>query len=255
MSLFEALVLGFIQGFTEFLPISSSGVLIFTPYIFGWEQQPLDFDVIVHIGSLIAIILAFSQEIKNGLFSRTLLTQIAIGTLPVVLAVLILPNDFILGFRTLPIIAFSLIFWGLILWFSDLYQQRNQHKISLDQISWKHSIFIGLSQIIALIPGSSRSGTTMTAGLFAGLNREDTAKFSFLLAIPALIGAGLFTGLDAYQAGWQTNTPALIAGFIASMITSLLTIKLLLHLIKKMGYGIFAFIRIIFALIIIFFLI
>lgn len=255
MSIIEAIILGFIQGFTEFLPISSSGVLIFSPYLFGWEQQPLDFDIVVHLGSLLAIIIAFRSDILSGWKNSTWLKQIAIGTIPVILAVLIIPNSFLYSLRTLPVIAFSLVFWGIVLWLSDIYQKKSKHSQDLSDMKWSKALFIGFSQVIALIPGSSRSGMTMSAGLLSGLNREDTARFSFLLAIPALIGAGLFTGIEAWQTGWQTATLPLLLGFIISFITSLLTIHFLLSIIKRIGYSFFAILRFIFAFIIILILI
>lgn len=255
MNISEAIILGAIQGVTEFLPISSSGILIFSPHLFGWDQQPLDFDVIVHLGSLLAIIIAFRTDILSGWKNTLWLKQIIIGTIPVVLAVLIIPNSFLYSLRTLPVIAFSLVFWGVVLWLSDIYQKKSKHSQELSNMKWSKTLFIGLAQVIALIPGSSRSGMTMSAGLLSGLSREDTARFSFLLAIPALIGAGLFTGLDAWQTGWQTSTLPLIFGFTFSFLMSLLTIHLLLNLIKRIGYGFFAIIRFIFAFIIILILI
>ncbi len=254
MTVIQAIVLGAIQGITEFLPISSSGHLIALPSIFGWEQQSIDFDVMVHLGTLLAICWMMRSDIILAIKKPRLLLAIGLATVPIVLAGLFITDDFLLITRTTTIVAASLIFWGIILWIADLYSDKIKgHIANIEKMSLGKAAIIGVAQVIALIPGTSRSGITMTAGLFAGLDRRAAARFSFLLAIPAVAGAGFMTLIDAMQTGFVTSMPILTIGFVSSAIFGALAIHFLLKLIQRMSYKWFAIYRIVLGLVLLLF--
>jgi undecaprenyl-diphosphatase len=255
MSFIEIVVLGVLQGFTEFLPISSSAVILLTPLFFNWSANSLEFDIALHAGSLMAILWAFRKEIKSGLTSRVWLTNIAIASAPLIFVVLIIPDNLLLALRDARLIAFTLVFWGIFLWLADIYQKRNKNQISIMEISPRKAIFIGLFQALALIPGSSRSGMTMTAGLFTNLNRAETARFSFLLSIPALFGAAIFGLKEIVFSPLPIDYLAMISGALISFLTGIATIHFFMKYIQTVGYWTFAIIRFMMAILIIAFLI
>lgn len=242
MSILEAIVLGVVQGITEFLPISSSGHLIVIPELFSWQPGGLLFDVGVHIGTLLAIIFALWSDVLGIFKSKKLFVNIVIATIPVVLAGLFIPGEFFDALRTPAVVAVSLVVWGIFLIFADKIGKKTRR---LNDLTLWEALLIGLFQIIALIPGTSRSGITISAGLIAGADREAAAKFSFLIAIPAIAGAGLLTGLDAWQAGQLSQIDlSFLAGFLAAFTSGILAIKLLLNLVKKISYAWFGIYRI-----------
>ena len=208
MSIIQAIVLGVIQGITEFLPISSSGHLVFIPKLFGWGDQGLAFDTIMHLGTLLAVVVYFrkklwkilravflykNKEIRND---RKLGWLLILSIIPAGIIGLFFDNWIETNLRSTTVIAFGLIFWGIILFFADRVSQKKSSTRSLGQTGWKQTLFIGCAQAIALIPGTSRSGITMTAGLFSKFNKKSAAEFSFLMSIPVIGLAGLLQILE-----------------------------------------------------------
>jgi undecaprenyl-diphosphatase len=246
MTIFQALFLGIVQGITEFLPISSSGHLIAIPQLFGFQPGGLVFDVAVHVGTLLAILVALRSNIADALKSPKLIGLIAAATIPVVFVGLFVPGDFFDSLRTVPVVIGSLAFWGIVLALADKYAR---HQRELAETTWISSIVVGLIQIIALVPGTSRSGITMTGGLLSGMNRDAAARFSFLIAIPAIAGAGLLTGLDAVDAQADIDWGIIAAGVMASFFSGLIAIRWLLKVIRKIGFGWFAAYRLLLAMI------
>ncbi len=205
MSLIVIIVLALIQGLTEFLPISSSAHLILPSQVLGWEDQGHAFDVAVHVGSLLAVVLYFRKDVSDILtawfksFGRQGSTNdsrlgwyIIMATFPAIIFGL-LASDFIATYARSPVvIASSTIIFGLLLWWADI---KAKQTITVDMVTWKKALIIGFAQAVAIIPGTSRSGITMTAGLMLGLTRDAAARFSFLLSIPVILAAGSYLTL------------------------------------------------------------
>ncbi|PJE59956.1 MAG: UDP-diphosphatase, partial [Candidatus Portnoybacteria bacterium CG10_big_fil_rev_8_21_14_0_10_44_7] len=229
LSIWHAIILGIVQGITEFLPISSSAHLILWPWFFGWPDPGLSFDVALHTGTLIAVVLFFWRE-WLGLFSgfgqmlrgsrpwrenreARLLTFLAIATIPGALFGYFLEGPAESVFRSPLLIALTMAGFGLILWWGDRVGQKNIHT---KQVSLKQSILIGLSQALAVIPGVSRSGSTITAGLFLGLRKESAAKFSFLLSAPIILGASALKVPHLFNEGLN---PALFWGIFSAAVS------------------------------------
>lgn len=256
MTIFHALILGIVQGIAEFLPISSSGHLILVPELFGWETQSLAFDAIIHIATLAAVCFALWGDLSNigtSLFQRKdsawkrLGYLLVIATIPVVFFGLVFKDAIETTLRTPVIVAGSLALWGIFLYVADRLVKK--HAIdSVKDVGWKTAILIGLAQAIALIPGTSRSGITITAGLFAGLNRETAARFSFLLGIPAIALAGASAIFDVVEGGVDVAMIPLVVGFISAFFTGILSIQFLLSLMKRGSYIVFAAYRVVLAL-------
>lgn len=261
MSIIQAIILGVVQGITEFLPISSSGHLILFPEIFGWTSHSIDFDVTLHVATLLAIFWVMWGDILDivrALFGKkgdkSMFWKIAVGTVPVVIFGLAISSSFFDEIRTVRIVAINLALWGAILWAADSYLARAKDGTNeLKKIKWWQVIVIGFSQVIALIPGSSRSGVTISAGLFSGMDRKTAARFSFLLAIPAITGAGMLTAFDAVKVGLETPVASLVIGFIAAFLAGVVSIRFLFRFIEKANYRWFAAYRIILALILLIF--
>ncbi|TWI56694.1 undecaprenyl-diphosphatase [Pseudomonas duriflava] len=211
MEWLHVLILSLTQGITEFLPVSSSAHLILPSQLLGWPDQGLAFDVAVHVGTLLAVILAFRHEVlatATG-WTRHLITRqpsaesrlgwaIIIGTLPAALAGLLLEDAIEQYTRSALVIASSTIVFGLVLWWADAKGQRVKE---MDRLGWSSALLIGLAQALALIPGTSRSGITMTAALLLGFTRQAAARFSFLLSIPLILAAGGLKTVELIQAG------------------------------------------------------
>lgn len=254
MTILQATVLGLVQGVTEFLPISSSGHLILFPEIFGWEMHGYDFDVMIHLATLLAIVIVLRKDILN---IGKLGWKIVVATIPVVIFGLVISN-YMDSVRLLQIIAINLMVWGAVLWVADWYSARikkGKRVNDVKKISWTQAIVIGLVQMVALIPGSSRSGVTISAGLFGNLDRATAARFSFLLAIPAIAGAGVMAGLDVYANGLSTPISALIIGFLSAFLSGAVAIKFLFEFLKVADYKWFAVYRILLGLVLLFFLV
>lgn len=251
--MFQAIVLGIIQGLSEFLPISSSAHLALTPWLLGWEQPGLAFDVALHVGTLIALVWFFWQEwvkLTRAFFSivrtRRVETEserqfafVAVATIPGGLAGYFLQDQAKTVFRTPALTGTMLIVMGVILWAVDRYARQDR---GLSGMGWRDAILVGLAQMFAIVPGVSRSGSTITAGRALGLSREAAAVFSFLMSLPIITAAVLFEGRHAIDNG---VTAPLIAGVIASAVSGWLAISVLLKFIARNSYGVFAAYRLV----------
>lgn len=254
MTPLQAVVLGALQGITEFLPISSSGHLIVVPALFGWEVQGMVFDITVHLATLCAIMIALRHEMlsvirgvrKNVRADRALVTKLLLATIPAVIAGVLLGGE-IESVRTVTIVAWMLIVWGVLLFVADYVpRKRTVDARRVYEVGWGQAIVVGLAQAFALVPGTSRSGATMTFGLFSGMDRGQAARFSFMLAVPAILGAGAKTAFDAAQAGGiDIAWPVLGIGFVSALVCGVLAIRFLFFIIRKSGFGIFAAYRIV----------
>jgi len=240
----QILVLALVQGLTEFLPISSSAHLILVPLLTGWEDQGLAFDVAVHVGTLTAVVLYFRKEIgamflawlaslkgKHSEDSR-LAWGVLIGTIPVGIVGLLFKDYIESDLRTELVIATTTIIFGLLLWYADWSGKRNRDEHTL---SWKDIIIIGCAQAVALIPGTSRSGITITAGLMLGLTASAAARFSFLLSIPVIVLAGGMETLDYLQVANAGDLNDLIYGALISAFSAYLCIHYFLKLLEKIN--------------------
>lgn len=254
MSLLQAIILGLIQGITEFIPVSSSGHLILLPKLAGWQDQGVVFDALLHGATLLALIIVLWKDlvrIARGFFGkedpegRRLAWWLIIGSIPA-FAVGFFVNGYIENLRDARIVAVSLIFWGVILWLADKNRSARGMKLkSAEKLGWRHAVGVGIAQAIALIPGTSRSGITITAGLAAGLDRREAVRFSFLLGIPVFIGATLLKGMDAYQHGLGgIPSTMFLVGAVAAFISGVITIKFLLRFVVAHHLTIFVWYRI-----------
>ena len=245
-------MLGLLQGLTEFLPISSSAHLILVPVVAGWPDQGLTFDVAVHAGTLSAVLLYFRRELlrmarscRSALRTRALdadarlAALIVLGTVPVVLAGLVLEvagSLDVVGtaalFRGAAVIASTTIGFALLLWWADRKGTRTRGEDSLD---WRDALLIGIAQVLALIPGTSRSGITITAALALGFERTAAARFSFLLSIPVIAAAGLRSAAAAVEASESMDWAALSAGVAVSAVSAWFTVHFFLKLMERIG--------------------
>ncbi len=245
MDLIQIIVLAIVQGITEFLPISSSGHLILIPKLTGWPDQGLVTDVMVHVGSLFAIIAYFWRDVirlvKGGVEllmfkwnpDSRLAAYIIIGTIPAVIFGLILKKTgFLDQIRGIEIVAWNAIIFGILLYLADRYGSRLK---SISDITMNPAIVIGFAQALALIPGTSRSGITMTAARALGYERSDAAKFSFLLGIPAITGAGLLTFLELKSEGLEVPVGALYAAGL-TFFSAFAAIAFLMALVKRFSF-------------------
>ena len=246
MTIFQAFILGLVQGLGEFLPISSSAHLYLVPWLFGWPYHGLTFDVALHLGTLLAVIAFFWRDwltlITHGL-TRGAATKsgaatqegkmfwfIVIASIPGAIAGYFLEDAAETVFRQPALIAVMLMIMGGILYFADRFGRKQQ---AVEDIRWNQSVAIGLSQALSIIPGVSRSGVTISSGLLAGLTREGTARFSFLLSTPIVAGAGLLKIFDFKPT--DLSLPFFI-GIGTSAIVGFLSIGLLLRWLKKSSF-------------------
>ena len=248
-SLIEIIILSLIQGVSEFLPISSSAHLIIVSMLYEFKSNSLLIDVSLHLGSLFAIIFFFRKDLLNLKTNKKLLSLIIIGSIPIILAGYILYSTQLIHLlRDIKVIAFTTLIFGIILYLAD--KNSSGKKISLD-LNLKNILYIGIFQILALIPGVSRAGITITAGRILKFNRVDSAKISFLLSIPALGGASILSLKNISEQSLEFNYLALIS-IVLSFIFSYLTVKFFLNYIKKFSLNIFVIYRIILSLILFF---
>jgi len=247
MSIFHALILGIVQGLTEVFPISSSAHLVLVPWIFKWRYQGLSFDVALHVGTAIGFIVYFFRDwvemigsvfAKEKTYKSNIFWFIVFATIPGALAGLILEKKADTVFRSPLLIIAMLSIFAVILWMADHFGKKQK---SMEEMDLKTAVTIGLAQAIAIIPGVSRSGITMTAGLLKGLSREAAAKFSFLLATPIIIAAGALKLSKLHAADLNA---AFWVGVIASAVSGFIGIKFLLDLVKRSSLNIFVWYRI-----------
>ncbi|MEZ5594467.1 MAG: undecaprenyl-diphosphate phosphatase [Gammaproteobacteria bacterium] len=245
MDLLHIVVLALVQGLTEFLPVSSSAHLILVPVLTGWADQGLAFDVAVHVGTLLAVLAYFRREVGRMLLAglgslagrgmtpdARLGWQVVLATLPVVLAGFIFKDWIEANLRGPIVIAWATMVFGLLLGWAD---RRGRRQCDEYQLGWSAALIIGLSQVLALIPGTSRSGITITAGLALGLSRHGAARFSFLLAIPTILGSAVLLLQELLASTAPVDWLALGLGTTLSFISALLCIHFFLRLLEYIG--------------------
>ena len=239
----EIFILSLIQGITEFIPISSSSHLIILSKYFNFDNQNLSIDVSLHIGSFIAVVTYFNKDIKNLLSNKDLFLKILLGSLPVmVLGFLLLQNNYIEKLRNIEVIGWSTLIFGIILYISDKFDLKKNISV---HFNFKSAIFIGIFQMLSLMPGVSRSGITITAARFLHFKRFDAAKLSFLLSIPTLGAVSIYGVKNIYFSNDGVIVNLNIVSIFLSFIFSLITIKYFLKYIQKFSLSIFVYYRII----------
>ncbi len=260
----KAILLGVVQGLTEFLPVSSTAHLRIIPSFFGWGDIGASYTAVIQVGTMIAIILYFRSDLMNmskamilSLKTRDfnskdtrLLIMIIIGTIPIVIAGFLLKDLIRHQFRNMYIVAASLIFFSIILMIADRFTKK---KIDLNSITYKDGIIIGIFQAMALIPGASRSGSTISGAFFRNMTREDAARFSFLLSIPAVLLSGVYE-LFSQRATLLSGESAVLSLFIATVVSGVVgywSIWFLLSYIKKHSMMLFVIYRVVFGILII----
>jgi undecaprenyl-diphosphatase len=242
----EILILSAIQGISEFLPVSSSAHLILVSNFYDLKTGSLLIDISLHLGSLFAIIFYFRKDLLDLKNNKRLLQLITIGSIPIIIfGYLLHSTELIYLLRNVKVIAWTTLFFGFILFFAD--QQKLDKNISTN-LNFKSIIFIGLFQILALIPGVSRAGITLTAARFLNFNRVDSSKISFLLSIPALAGASFLGLKDVIYHSIEINYLIIVAVTL-SFLFSYITVKFFLIYINKFSLSIFVIYRILIALI------
>ena len=248
MTVFQALVLGIVQGLAEFLPISSSAHLSLVPFVFGWKDPGLAFDVALHLGTLAAVLWYFRREwitlIAAGVdIVRTQRVSgeeqwravyIVIATIPGAIGGLLLEKYAESVFRAPALTAVMLILMGTILWAADRFARQDR---TMSAFRWTDALLIGIAQVFALIPGVSRSGSTMTAGRALGFDRTSAATFSFLMSMPITAAAAVLKVPEALREG---VTLPIVVGILASAISGWLAISVLLRYVSKNSFGVFA---------------
>ncbi|MEL7451529.1 MAG: undecaprenyl-diphosphate phosphatase [Pseudomonadota bacterium] len=261
MELIHIIVLAIVQGLTEFLPVSSSAHLILVPRFLGWEDQGLAFDVAVHVGTLTAVVWYFRKDLRtisaawlhslsSGTRSRDsrLAWAVLLGTIPVGLCGLLFGDFIETTLRSPMVIAGTTIGFGVLLWLADLWgpQRRDEHHLDRLDI-----LLVGCAQALALIPGTSRSGITMTAALALGLTRSGAARFSFLLSIPLILLAGGLETVKLVQSEVAVDWLSLLLGTLLSALSAYLCIRLFLSFLERVGMLPFAVYRLLLGIVII----
>lgn len=246
MLILQAIVYGVVQGITEFLPVSSTAHLILVPWIFGWQQPGVAFDVALHLGTAAAVILYFARDwaklIKEG-FTNPRSTEgklfwfIVLASIPGAIAGIFL-DAYMAEFSSPIIISVMLMVMGVVLYLADKLSKKD---IQIDQIGFKRSILVGLAQVLAIIPGVSRSGITMATGRALGIERASIAKFTFLLATPIILGDALYHIKDIMNEA--VSAPSFIVAVITAAVVGIISIRFLLNFLKKRGFGVFALYR------------
>ncbi|MEM8743085.1 MAG: undecaprenyl-diphosphate phosphatase [Pseudomonadota bacterium] len=256
MPLEQIVVLAIVQGITEFLPISSSGHLILIPAFTGWADQGLATDVMVHVGSLFAILAYFWRDVLSiiggvgDILRRRwsdrarLALYLAAATVPAVIFGLILKSLGLLDkIRGIEVVAWNALIFGVLLYVADEVGPRVK---KMEDITFKGAMIIGVAQAIALIPGTSRSGITMTAARFLGFERAEAARFSFLLGIPAITGAGLLTIIEMNAEG-HSLPPGAFTATVLTFFSALAAIAFLMALVKRLSFTPFVMYRMLLA--------
>ena len=256
ISFFQATFLGVIQGITEFLPISSSAHLQLPRLLLNWEDQGLTFDVSLHLGSLLAVVTYLKDDIVNLIkasFSRIINKKnsidadlaflLVIASVPAAAIGFLLNNSIDLYARSIEILALFTFIFALILFYAD---KKGCRERSLKQLTWIDASYIGLAQVMALIPGTSRSGVTMSAALLLGYNRKSAAKFSFLLSIPIILGSSMLRSYDLFSLpSTSLDFPILLYGMIVSGLVAYLCIHYFFTLVERFGFLPFVLYRIV----------
>ncbi|HKJ17869.1 MAG TPA: undecaprenyl-diphosphate phosphatase [Xanthomonadales bacterium] len=245
MTLLQVIVLALIQGLTEFLPVSSSAHLILGGLAFGWPDEGLVFDAATHLGTLIAVLIYFRRDLRRMVMAclrsptkpedvqqRRMVGLLVLASLPV-LMIGFLESDFIsTHLRDARVIAWATIIFGLVLWWADA---RGPKDLAVDKMTTRHALLIGLAQVLSLIPGTSRSGITITAGRLLGLNAFEAARFSFLLSIPVIAAAGAFGALRVWTGATAVIWSEFWLGAALAAIAGWICIAAFLALVKRIG--------------------
>jgi undecaprenyl-diphosphatase len=261
MNLLQAIVLAVVQGVSEFLPISSSGHLILVPHFFGWPDQGLAFDVAVHVGTLLAVLIYFRRTIVALLTAwigsivrrvpsreSRLAWQLLVATVPVGLAGLLFDDYIEEHLRRPEFVAGTLALFGLLMYAVDRLARSGRDEYSL---SWAQAGLIGVAQALALMPGTSRSGITITAGRLTGLTRSAAARFSFLLAVPGIAAAGGYEGLKLVTGAAPVDWVPMLVGMVCSALAGIVCIHVMIRFIERMGLLPFTVYRLLVALVIV----
>ena len=266
MDLIHLIILSIVQGITEFLPISSSAHLVLFPKLMGWEDQGLVIDVAAHLGSLFAVVFYFRKDFGKILIDglgqtfrinytndqHKLFWFIIIASIPALLVGFFFRDIISYYLRNPLVISFATIFFGLLLWLSD--KVGKQHR-AISKIGKKDALLIGFSQILAFIPGTSRSGITITAGLFIGLDRKTAVKFSFFMSAPIILAASLYEISNLFQSGDDINIFNFITTVLFSIMSSLFAIHFFLKFLDKFGVIPFVIYRLILGAVLLYFFI
>jgi undecaprenyl-diphosphatase len=251
MTVFQAVVLGLVQGLAEFLPISSSAHLVLVPWVFGWPDPGLAFDVALHVGTLVAVLWYFRHEwlrLSRSAFAllrtrrvdteeKRRFLHIVVATIPAAIGGLLLEDYAESTFRSPSLIAITLMVMGVVLWAADRYAPRDR---PLGSMRLRDAVLIGLAQVFALVPGVSRSGSTMTAGRALRLDRQAAAMFSFLMSMPITAAAAVLKVPALLRSDDLTT---LVVGILASAASGWLAIAVLLRYLSKHSFGVFALYR------------
>lgn len=252
MTIFEAIILGLLQGLTEFIPISSSGHLVLAHHILGIHEIGLVFDVALHFGTLIALVVYFQKDLSQfvaSVFKKSKHTRLAwllvAATVPAAIFGYLLESAAESQFRSARLVGFTMLAFGIVMLVAEYYYRRREHHGSLEDITTKQGLSMGFAQALAIVPGVSRSGSTITMGLFMGLDRVSATRFSFLLGIPITAGAVLkvFSDGGVLQAAADQKT-IFITGVVTALFSGLFAIRFMLKFLSKHGLHIFAYYRI-----------
>jgi undecaprenyl-diphosphatase len=243
MTIIEAAILGAVQGFTEFLPVSSSGHLVLLQKIFGISESALFFDVMVHIGTLIAVFIVLWKDIWGILKKpiQPLTAYLVLATIPTVIAALVFKGAIETAFASAAFLGFAFLLTSLALFVSDFLSKRQQQSKGQNEMNIFDSLVIGILQAIAIIPGVSRSGFTLSGALSRRLDRDFAARFSFLLSIPAILGALVLqikditdgSGANIGEGNVGINTVPLITGTLTAAVVGFFSVKLMLELVRE----------------------
>lgn len=251
------IVLAIIQGLTEYLPVSSSAHLILVSQVLNWKDQGLVMDIAAHGGSLLAVLWYFKKELQQFFIGKNwpLFYQLTLASIPLALCGFLFAEDIENHLRSPMVIAIASIVFGVLLYASDIWQKKQQHTENKQEpLSLKNALVIGLGQVCALIPGASRSGVTMTAAMSQGFNRRIAARFSFLLAIPALLMSTAYGALKLYQEPQDYVMSGVVTVALLSFLASMFSITLFLRWIEKISIGVFLYYRLILGLLILWYM-
>ncbi len=253
MTFVQILILAAVQGLTEFLPVSSSAHLVLVPYLTGWTDQGQSFDIACHVGTLLAVLFYFRRDVamiieetlrypahQEFTLGVRLFFYIAIGTIPAVIFGFTLKQIFPEGIRSIDIIIFNLMFFAVVMHFADRFSLAFK---KVDHLNWLHALMIGCAQALALIPGVSRSGITISAARFLGIDRAEAARYSMLLSIPAILGAALLAYLDFDAALNSTAPMEFLLGVGFSFGVGVLAISFLMRWLQTSSLQIFVVYR------------
>jgi undecaprenyl-diphosphatase len=262
MGILQALLLGLIQGLTEFIPVSSSGHLVIFHHLLGVNETGLAFDVALHAGTLIALVAYFWKDIwqlLRALFKHNHKTRLAwlliAATVPAAVIGYLLESAAESSFRSIKLVSLTMLTFGLVMLLAEHYYKNRKHHTALENVTLKESMAMGFAQALAIVPGVSRSGSTITAGLLTGLDRVSATRFSFLLGIPITFGAILKVFTEASFASQVKNEQMVfVVGVITALLSGLFAIRFMLKYLSKHGLYAFAYYRMALALLVLFIL-